>query len=223
MPASANQPRRPGRPPNSDGAETRRQLLLSAVKRLSNVGYERMTLEDVAADAGITRAAIYRYFPSKQDLARAAVIEHSADIEDVDKHFAMLSMHASDLADELRAFILACLRSAADHPGPSMGYYAIAALAAQDKEIAELFRLRSHYVRDRVEILLDAALERGELPATTDKASIVDAISGLVYALGQGVASAPNQRVRDQIEASVGLMLRVPPWQAVNRRKRRTP
>lgn len=41
-------------------------------------GYKKTSMEDVAAAAGVSRAAIYLHFPNKHDLA-LAMIEHNAD------------------------------------------------------------------------------------------------------------------------------------------------
>ena len=70
-----------GRPPASDGVATRRAIINAASRQLASVGYDGMTLDEVATSAGITRAAIYRYFGSKRELARAAVLESYPAIE----------------------------------------------------------------------------------------------------------------------------------------------
>lgn len=206
--------RRPGRPPKSDGERTRKALMLATVNRLRNVGYARMTLEDVAADAGITRAAIYRYFSSKQDLTRATVAAYATSLEDVDKEYALLALQARDLADELRAFVQACVRSAISHPTPSLSYYTIASLAQEDPHIRELYQQRAHYISDRLEALIENAEARGEFPAGGDRTSLVEALSGLIWALGQAATFAPNRHIRSQVEAAVSLVLQEPPWLA---------
>lgn len=65
------QPRR-GRPPGADGAETRRRVLRAARTVFSNTGFDRATMEQIAREAGITRNAIANYYPSKEELHRAA-------------------------------------------------------------------------------------------------------------------------------------------------------
>jgi len=61
--------RRPiGRPPASDGVQTRRRLLAAARKCFSRTGYDKTTNKDIATEAGLTPAVIYHYFHSKQTL-----------------------------------------------------------------------------------------------------------------------------------------------------------
>lgn len=54
-------------------ARTRSALLESAARGLSRHGYANLTLEQVAADAGYTRGALYHLFANKEDLALAVV------------------------------------------------------------------------------------------------------------------------------------------------------
>ncbi|GAA4521270.1 hypothetical protein GCM10023191_099480 [Actinoallomurus oryzae] len=50
---------------------TRRSILTAARRHLIETGYHRLSLEDVAADAGVTRVTIYRHFDSKLGLLDA--------------------------------------------------------------------------------------------------------------------------------------------------------
>lgn len=56
-----------------DAAATRQALLLAARSRFTRLGYDRTTLRDVAADAGVNLALIKRYFGSKEGLFKAAL------------------------------------------------------------------------------------------------------------------------------------------------------
>ena len=55
------------------------RILAAACRQLSELGYEAMSVAAVAQEAGTTRQALYRRWPSKAELADAAV----AAIEDV--------------------------------------------------------------------------------------------------------------------------------------------
>lgn len=50
---------------------TRRSILTTARRHLIEAGYHRLSLENVAADAGVTRVTIYRHFDSKLGLLDA--------------------------------------------------------------------------------------------------------------------------------------------------------
>lgn len=56
-----------------DAEATRDALLTAARRRFVRLGYDRTTLRDVAADAGVNLALIKRYFESKEGLFKTAL------------------------------------------------------------------------------------------------------------------------------------------------------
>lgn len=57
-------------------AERREQILAAATRAFGRSGYAATGLDDVAAEAGISRVILYRHFDSKADLYRA-VLDHA--------------------------------------------------------------------------------------------------------------------------------------------------
>jgi AcrR family transcriptional regulator len=207
-----NRARQMGRPANADSAATRKAIVAAAESELAAVGYERMNLESVAASAGITRGAIYRYFESKRELARAAVAESSAsDWEKLVKQFVL---EADGIIEQIRVLVRVTVNVTLQDPQPSVGYFEIGQLGEQDEEIAAVFRARSHGIRRVITTLVRDAERRGELNPGADIRSIVDSVSGLVWAVGAGASTAPNDTVRRQILMGTDLLLREPSWLA---------
>jgi len=70
VPPGADRRRAPGRPRSreADAAITRATMEL-----LSEVGYEALTVEHVAARAGVGKSTLYRRFPAKSDLVVATI------------------------------------------------------------------------------------------------------------------------------------------------------
>jgi TetR/AcrR family transcriptional regulator of autoinduction and epiphytic fitness len=53
----------------------RSEAIITAVHRLlASKGYEYMTVDAVAAEAGLAKASLYKLFPSKEELAGAAMV-----------------------------------------------------------------------------------------------------------------------------------------------------
>ncbi len=53
----------------------REEAIIQTVNRLlAEKGFEAMTVDEVAADVGIAKASLYKHFPSKEDLAAAAMV-----------------------------------------------------------------------------------------------------------------------------------------------------
>jgi TetR/AcrR family transcriptional regulator of autoinduction and epiphytic fitness len=53
----------------------REDAIIRSVNRLlAEKGFDAMTVDEVAADVGIAKASLYKHFPSKEDLACAAMV-----------------------------------------------------------------------------------------------------------------------------------------------------
>lgn len=77
QPGSGEAPtgRKLGRPADTDSTDTRDRIIECACNKFASEGFEGTTNKDIAAQAGISSAALYHYFPSKSDLY-VAVCEH---------------------------------------------------------------------------------------------------------------------------------------------------
>ncbi|MBL0918796.1 MAG: helix-turn-helix transcriptional regulator [Hydrogenophaga sp.] len=80
----------------------REDAIVSAVNRLlAEKGFDAMTVDEVAAEVGIAKASLYKHFPSKEDLAAAAMVRV------MDRARAMLDTLQADASarpiDQLKA------------------------------------------------------------------------------------------------------------------------
>jgi AcrR family transcriptional regulator len=77
-PEEAPRKRKRGRPPGrtKQGDQARARLYRHAVRLIAKRGYEDATLRDIAKEAGVSPALLYRYFPGK----RAVVFELYDDL-----------------------------------------------------------------------------------------------------------------------------------------------
>ena len=58
-------------------AATRRRILQAARKVFVEKGFHRASIDDVVDAAGLSVGAIYTYFPSKDELIRASILDNS--------------------------------------------------------------------------------------------------------------------------------------------------
>lgn len=80
----------------------REQAIIDAVNRLlAEKGFDAMTVDEVAAKVGIAKASLYKHFPSKEDLAAAAMAHLMAQAQ---AFLEGLSPQASPL-EKLRATV----------------------------------------------------------------------------------------------------------------------
>ena len=71
----------------SRAKETRRQALLSAAASLFALnGFNRVSLEDLGAAAGVSGPAVYRHFPGKQAVLGALLLTVSQDLLEGGRH-----------------------------------------------------------------------------------------------------------------------------------------
>jgi len=61
------------RTPPPERVDTRTRLLNAAEQFLAHYGYKKMTMEDLATEAGVVRRTIYSYFKNKEELALATL------------------------------------------------------------------------------------------------------------------------------------------------------
>src|SRR5215203_2904508 len=62
-------------------AARRQRVLLAALELGADGGYDAVQMRDVAATAEVALGTIYRYFPSKDALLAAAMLEWMEDLE----------------------------------------------------------------------------------------------------------------------------------------------
>lgn len=73
----------------------RQDAIVAAVNRLlATKGYDAMTVDEVAAEAGLAKASLYKLFPSKEELAGAAMVGA------LDRALAFVEALRSDAADD---------------------------------------------------------------------------------------------------------------------------
>ncbi|QYJ03094.1 TetR family transcriptional regulator [Nocardioides panacisoli] len=81
------QPRPPAEPQSAEQKERHRRILRAAGRLGAEHGLDRMQMNDVAREAGVAIATLYRYFPSKTDLFVAVL------------HAQIDHLHAGKVAD----------------------------------------------------------------------------------------------------------------------------
>jgi AcrR family transcriptional regulator len=162
-------PAGPGRPRDPD---IDRAVLDSTRHHLAQHGYDAMSVIAVAADAGTSRQAIYRRWPTKADLATAAIagMSQAHQRPDTDDPFA-------DLVDELAAFG----RGVARPNGISMVGSMLQ--AGTDPELRSLFRDRIVIPRRRrLMHILQRASTAGLIDDDANLEIAVAACTGTFYA-----------------------------------------
>jgi AcrR family transcriptional regulator len=70
------------RPERADAAENRRRVLAAACKLFGEQGAANVSMDAVAAAAGVGKGTLFRRFGDRASLARAVISEHEAKLQD---------------------------------------------------------------------------------------------------------------------------------------------
>jgi AcrR family transcriptional regulator len=63
--------------------DTRSRLRELALQLFAEQGYEKTSLREIAEQLGVTKAALYYYFKSKEDIVRSLVEDYVADLDEL--------------------------------------------------------------------------------------------------------------------------------------------
>src|SRR4051794_5631371 len=70
------------RPERADAAENRRRVLAAACRLFAAHGAANVSMDQVAAAAGVGKGTLFRRFGDRASLARAVLSEHEAPLQD---------------------------------------------------------------------------------------------------------------------------------------------
>jgi AcrR family transcriptional regulator len=159
--------------PRSEKAQ--KAILAAAIELLLEQGLHAVSMDAVAGRAGVSKATIYRWWPSKELLALDALAtEWQVTAPDATRDTGSLR---GDLLARLRPW----LRQLRDKPYGRV-VAGLVATAQADAEFAELYLER--FVRprrDAMHPILLRAIDRGEIPRSVDLEIALDLIYGPIY------------------------------------------
>lgn len=162
--------RRPGRLDPSLGLA----ILDAALAGVADVGYDRLSMDDVASRAGVGKAAIYRRWPSKAVVVADAIAHWRRRLGPVEPP------NTGSLRGDIDALV-AVTPDLNDADSHMIRVVVGVATAAMHNPVlaAALDDLVLSTPRQVVRTVLDQAVARGEIPAGRDLSLIPDALLGL--------------------------------------------
>lgn len=171
-----------------------KEILDAAVEELLEVGYDRLTMDAVAARARASKATLYRRWSSKPSLVVDAVVRSKCgalvppDTGSLRSDLVQLFSGPQGLASRMNARVLGVVLTALQ----------------TDPEFGE--RFRASFLAPKIAVMQDIyrrAGERGELSDSADPALLGPALAGIllhrVFVLGEQVTTDLVERVVDQI------------------------
>jgi AcrR family transcriptional regulator len=173
-------------------AEADGQILAATLDHLRERGYRDLSIEHVAAAAGVSKATVYRRYRNKADLASAAIAVVSAE------------RYGAPVADDTRTAIVDHLRGF-ECTVAEVGIGVLGSLLDErDPEVLELHRERTiARGRQRLTEILARAQQRGEIRPDADRDTATEMLIGAYFARRLDGRDAPHWA-----EAAVDMLLR---------------
>lgn len=189
-PAPPQSPRHRGRPRS---ASADRAILAAALRLLVDLGYARMSVEAVAAEAKVGKTTIYRRYSHKPEMAGAAVAAALGPVASID-------------AGSTRADMLTYLRNMRELFLHGPGIRIAALIATEELSHPELIvTVRQHLIHPRRAVLracLERGVARGEVRPDLDLDAVADVLANAVfgpYFTGRAVGEDWTNQVVDVI------------------------
>lgn len=160
--------RKRGRPrnPDADG-----RILAAASSLILMRGFESMTVDEVASNAGVGKATVYRRWARKEDLAVAAMEQLY--------HDEMPSPDTGNIRGDLAAMFTGVLTFVNSPAGTDYVRTTIKE-SMRDDRIATLYRDASRRAEVSATEVFERAIERGEVRSDIPMLPVVQFLGGLI-------------------------------------------
>jgi len=203
---SAPRPREGNRPPAEDplprgrprSARAHEATLEAAAGLLLERGLEAVSTDEVAARAGVSKATIYRWWPTKETLALDALYTQWSAV-------APATTDTGSLRGDLIELLSPWAHLVDAQPRYAAVVAALLAEARTDADFAAEYQRRVLQPRrDQARAIFDRAIERGEISPELDVEVALDLIYGPFYhRLLQGHAPLDNAFVKAAVDLAL--------------------
>ncbi|MFF5174313.1 TetR/AcrR family transcriptional regulator [Micromonospora sp. NPDC000089] len=173
----------------------RRQQILDAARRcFLRDGFHHTSMQDVIAEAGLSVGAVYRYFPSKNDLITAISQAVIGGAEEVIGGLAR--QEPVPTVVEALDLVLAYVDRQVGDEGVLRLALQVWGEAQRDPTLATFVRATYSGFRDHWEVYVRRAQQAGELPADADPEAVAAVLFGMVpgYFTQRILTGGPDRR-----------------------------
>jgi AcrR family transcriptional regulator len=180
--------------PRDTGTDAR--ITTTAAELMLQRGFDKTTVDDVAARAGVGKATVYRRWPSKEDLAVAAMESlYDSEIPEPDTGSIV-----TDLTQSYRSAL-----TFVNTPEGAAFLRSSVAESIRDDRIAALYRASTEKREAQTRATFERAIARGEVRPDIDVDAAVQWLGGVLAV--RAITQRPMPRVED-VDTLVAFTLR---------------
>ena len=161
--------RKPGRPRSE---KARKAVLESTLELLKRYGFHDLSIEAVAASAGVGKATVYRWWSNKAELVIAAFIS----VVEEQLRFPPSGSFEKAIHEQMRSWVLV-------YRSP-LGQVIATIIGAGQSEPEMIEAFRTHWVEPRrveARVLLSKAVEEKQIRSDIDPDTVIDLFYGPLY------------------------------------------
>jgi AcrR family transcriptional regulator len=158
--------------PGGRAARVRTDVLRAATDILGEVGYDGLSMEAVAERAGVHKTTVYRRWPTKAELVLDTATEQSAEAVPIPDTGTFLG--------DLQAFARSVAANMTSGSGARRSTSIVIAAASSDHLTESMHQFWAHRFA-LASVIVERAVERGDVPADTDPSLIIEALIGPLW------------------------------------------
>jgi AcrR family transcriptional regulator len=184
-----------GRAPHRRNEQARLAVLHAADDLLAERGFAGLTIEGIAARAGVAKQTIYRWWPSKVDVLLDTLIEDSQE--------NLAVPDTGSAVEDTRRYLRALAKFITEDPAGKV-LLALIGEAQHDAEMAQVFHTR--YLdpqREAERAMLARGVASGELTGALDLDRTLDALLGPLFYRAMLTGGPISATVTDQLVSDV--------------------
>jgi AcrR family transcriptional regulator len=184
-----------GRAPHRRNEQARLAVLHAADDLLAERGFAGLTIEGIAARAGVAKQTIYRWWPSKVDVLLDTLIDDSQE--------GLAVPDTGSAREDTRQYLRTLARFLTGDPAGKV-LLALIGEAQHDADMARVFHTR--YLdpqREAERAMLARGVASGELAAGLDLDRALDALLGPLFYRAMLTGGPISPAVTDQLVADV--------------------
>jgi AcrR family transcriptional regulator len=182
--------------------ERRRQILAAASQVFSKRGVQAATITEVASEAGVSPGLIYRYLPSKEELAFCAMSEST---QDLDARWQEPPVDHPDPLGEffaLSAATFAALHDPQEQRHTIMHFEQVLSTLRDGNgaELTELREMADHIVQ-KIQVRLDAACQAGQVGPDVDTRALAQVAVDFYWGVRVRLMANPEASIDEAVQA----------------------